>query len=322
MPENKAELKLSVVLTIVSGKEAVRRCLSVLYPQINFSEAEIIVPFDKWSDEVAELVSEFPKVNFHRIEDLGLAADANISAHQHRLYDRRRAVGLNIACGSIIAMTEDHATPAQNWCEKILSLHEKPFGVIGGAIENAVDRPLNWAWYYCDFGRYGRPLKSADAEYVSDINVAYKRETIFSVQEVWRDAYQETTVHWTLRSNGEKLCVNDEMVVYQERPPMKIGDALSERVEWGRVFAETRAKKTGFWKRMAYAAGTVFLPPVLLYRVFKNMLRQKRTLRRIFSTMPPAFLLLSAWSFGEMLGYLFKESHIKTGDFKITTQSV
>lgn len=278
--------------------------MKAIYPQVDFEQNEIIVPFDKWSREISDLIPEFPEIRFHFIEDLGLAASEKISAHQHRLFDRRRAVGLGLSRGRIIAMTEDHAVPAENWCEQILLLHEKSCGVIGGAIENKIDSPLNWAWYYCDFGRFGRPLPDRETEYVSDINVAYKREAIMSAVDLWRENYHETTVHWALRAKGVRLLLDETLVVYQARPRISLSEALRERVNWGRVFAETRAGRMGWVKRLLYAAGTSLLPPLLTVRVGKHMLRQKRSFGQMATTMPLAFLLLVGWSWGEMLGYL------------------
>jgi hypothetical protein len=317
MPINEQYLTLTVLLTVVSGKEALRRCLKVLCPQMDFNDGEIIVPFDKWSSEVGSLASEFPEVTFHFIEDLGLAVSAGISAHQHRLYDRRRAVGLRLSRGRIIAMTEDHAQPAEDWCRQILEAHQKSYAVIGGAIENGVDRPLNWAWYYCDFGRYGRPFTNGETEYVSDINVAYKREFLETVRDVWHEAYHETTVHWAILESGNKLYLNDKMVVFQHRPPLSFADAMRERIDWGRIFAETRANKMGIPQRLMFAAGTIFLPPLLLGRVIKNMFRQNRTLQQTAKVLPLTLLLLIGWSWGELIGYLIGEPQAQNAQMNV-----
>ncbi len=317
MSNSETDLSLTVLITIVSGREAMHRCLSVLTPQIDFSVAEIIVPFDKWSVEIGTLAEDFPEVRFHFIKDLGLADSDNISAHQHRLYDRRRAIGLQLSRGRIVAMTEDHAIPAEDWCRRILEAHEQPYAVIGGAIENSIDRPLNWAWYYCDFGRYGRPLKNGEADYISDINVAYKRDALESVRGIWCEAYHETTVHWALRKRGTKLFLDEKMVVLQNRPPLSLQKVLCERFDWGRIFAETRANEMNIGKRLSFAAGTIFLPFLLIFRVLGNMRRQSRTLKQIMSVLPITFLLLIVWSSGELIGYLTAEPHLQMNDFEV-----
>lgn len=303
MLRTEPELELTIVLTVVSGKDAVRANLKALTPQINFGNAEVIVPYDGPSLDIGDLKSEFPQVEFVFIEDSG--ANSNLSStEEHRLYDKRRAVGLRRSRGRIVAMSEDHALPADDWVKQILAVHEQPYDVIGGAVENGIDTPLNRAVYYCDFGRYGRPFENAEAAYVSDVNVSYKRGALLSVQDIWRDAYQETTVHWTLRANGRKLFLDDRPVVYQSRKGIRLGRALYERIGWGRIFAETRVKEISLFSRLLYALGAFLLPVVMLGRVFRHMLRQQRSIGVMLSTLPIASMLLMAWAWGEFLGYV------------------
>lgn len=299
-----SELALTIVVTVVGGKAVLRRCLHALCRQIEINQVEIIVPFDRWSTEVGELAEEFPAVNFHFISNLGPALSSSVTSHQHRLYDRRRAVGLALARGRLVAMTEDYAVPADNWYRQILMVHEQPYAVIGGAIDNAVDHPLNWALYYCDFGRYGSPLQARPAEYVSDVNLVYKRDALDSVRDSWRNLYHETTVHWALRSRGEVIFLDPRIIVYQQRPRPIFFKAISERVQWGRVFAETRVAACSFRQRVGYLVGTIVLPALLFVRVFRNMLRQRRSVGQMVQTMPLAICLLVGWALGEFAGYL------------------
>lgn len=303
MVNPKPELKLSVVLTVVSGREAVRQNLAALTPQIDFDEAEVIVPFDRFSADVESLKPEFPDANFVFIDDGDEKEDLS-KAEEHRRFDKRRAVGLQLSRGKIVAMTEDHARPAADWVSQILKVHEQPYDVIGGAVENDIETALNRAVYYCDFGRYCRPFDSAEAEYVSDVNVAYKREALMSVQDEWRDAYQETTVHWALRSSGRKLYLDDRPIVYQMRKGLKFTEAFRERIGWGRIFAETRVREIATSRRVIYAFGTLLLPFLMLWRVFEHMRRQQRTIGTMLSTLPVAFVLLIGWSWGEFIGYV------------------
>lgn len=295
---------LSVVVTVVGGAACVRRCLAALVPQADAASAEVIVPFDRFCGEVKELGDAFPRVHFVEVADLGAAADPRVSSHAHRLYDRRRAVGLGLARGGIIAMTEDHAVPAPDWCGQVLAAHALPHAVIGGAIENGEDRLLNWAWYYCDFGRYGRPFTPGPAVYVSDVNVSYKRRAVEATRALWQHAYHETTVHWTLRSRGETVFLDPRPVVFQHRPPLALAVAYRERIAWGRVFAETRAHGLPAWRRAAYAAGTAALPPLLAARVIRHMRRQGRGAALMCRVLPLTYWLLTGWAAGEFLGYL------------------
>lgn len=306
--EAEPEFAVSVLITVVGGAECVRRCLLALRPQLKRIAGEIIVPYDLWSKPIGELEVEFPEVRFHFITELGAAANANIPAHQHRLYDLRRAVGLSLARGRLIAMTEDLAIPADDWLCQILAVHRQhPHGVIGGSIDNAIDSPMNWALYYCDHGRYGSPLPAREAEYVSDINISYKREALESIREVWREAYHETTVHWALRDRGVALRLDPALKVYKHRPPISFLRAIRERAEWGRIFAETRVAAIGLWQRIYFAVFSPLLPALLLARAFKHMLRQRRTLVQLAMILPLVIALLAGWSWGELIGYVCGE---------------
>jgi hypothetical protein len=205
----------------------------------------------------------------------------------------------------VVALTEDYAVPAEDWCQQILLAHEQSHAVVGGAIDNDVDHALNWALYYCDFGRYGTPLVAGPTEYASDVNIAYKREALNSITSTWANAYHETLVNWTLRSRGETVFLDPRMLVRERRPKIKFGVAFRERIEWGRVFAETRVAACNRWQRLTYLVGTAVLPLVLLARVLKHMVRQRRTFRQMVTTLPLAAGLVFAWSLGEFTGYLF-----------------
>ncbi|QQS41688.1 MAG: hypothetical protein IPM63_01715 [Acidobacteriota bacterium] len=298
------EKRLSVIITIVSGGDSLRECISALLPQLDEEADELIVPFDDKCEDVLELGEEFPRIRFVKAQEPDLWVSENAASREHRHYDRRRAVGLGVARGRLIAMTEDHAVPGEDWCCRIFEAHTNPAGAIGGAIGNLVDRPLNWAQYYCDFGRYGTPLKNGPAEFVSDVNVAYKRPAIFEVRDLWKVAYRETEVHDEISRRSLGLELNDRMVVNQNRPVMGLGAALKERIEWGRVFGEIRSGGLPVTSRIAYAAGTALLPFVLAFRVISNIRRQKRPAKHYFTVVPLAFLLLVFWSFGELTGYV------------------
>jgi hypothetical protein len=306
MPSKDAKFtSLSVIVTIVSGKNALRTNLRALYSQARTENAEIVVPFDRFSSDVPELSTDFPGVLFQFID-----IPQDIS-EMHYVYDLRRAAGISVAKGDVIALTEDHAVPDPDWCRQILAAHELPYDAIGGAIENGVDKTLNWAWYYCDFGRYGMPFPDGRPKFLSDVNLSYKREPLMSVRDVWCDSYQETSVNWALAESGYKLFLDPRPVVRQARPKLPIRGALKERLSWGRVFAETRARRTSTPGRIALAVGTAFLPWLLASRILKQMLRHRRTFAQILSTLPLAFVLSIWWSIGEMLGYVTARSDSK-----------
>jgi len=108
-------------------------------------------------------------------------------------------IGCAARHGTIVALLEDHGTPCADWLQRCSRARIAEGGGrdrrrCGECVDSRV---LNWAVYYCDFGRYQNPVRPGPAEFLSDSNVAYKRaRRSESVKEVWSAAYHETSVNW------------------------------------------------------------------------------------------------------------------------------
>jgi hypothetical protein len=299
-------MRLSVVVTIVDSGDALRRCLSALSGQQDPPAFDVIVPWDDTVAGIPELSARFLAFHFLPIGHVATERPAHTPAGQHELFDRRRAAGLAAASGDIVAILEDRSVPRPDWARTLLALHERlPHAVIGGAIENGRDLTLNWAVYFCDFGRYQLPFEGGPREWVSDVNVGYKRRALESTRPLWRERYHETTVHWALRRSGETLYLAPELVVDQVRGELTLAGLLRERFAWGRVFAYTRARERTAIGRLGLALMTPFLPGLLANRLaVRQATAPETSLRRFLKASPAVILLLTAWSAGEAAGYI------------------
>jgi hypothetical protein len=297
-------MRLSVIVTVVDGGDALRRCLTGLAAQEGAPGMEVIVPCDDSAPDVAGIVAAFPSVRHLPLGELVTAAPAHGPAGQHELFDRRRSAGLAVASGELVAIVEDRGVPRPDWAREASRLHASmPHAVIGGAVENGRDRTLNWAVYFCDFGRYQLPLREGPAAYATDVDICYKRAAIESTRDLWRERYHETTVHWALQRAGEALYLHPAMVVDQHRDGLRLGALVKERRAWGRLFAYTRAREIGFARRVALTVLSPALPFLLLLRHGRMQWAKRRTFGKYLRAAPAVFVLLAAWSFGEMLGY-------------------
>lgn len=73
-----------------------------------------------------------------------------------------RATALAHARGDVIALTEDHCAPANDWCDRILAAHEEHPGadVIGGAVDNGTPRGIaDRANFFFTFGEFVAPIR-------------------------------------------------------------------------------------------------------------------------------------------------------------------
>ena len=304
-PAEPRPVTLSVVVTIVDGGETLERCLAALSTQQGSPAFEVIVPWDDTVVNIPSTAARFPSFRFLPLGRLPTSRPAASATGQHELFDRRRSAGLLAAHGAVVAILEDRGVPRPDWARTLVALHERlPHAVIGGAIENARDTLLHWAVYFCDFGRYQRPFEAGPRPYVSDVNIGYKRRALEATTDLWRTRYHETTVHWALQQAGETLYLVPDLVVDQHRGVLDLSSLVVERFSWGRLFAYTRARESGLARRVLLATLTPLLPLVLLTRHARLQLTKRVRLRAFLLAAPAMLVLLTAWSLGEMAGYL------------------
>lgn len=299
---------LSVVVTIVDGGDVLRRFLDAMTRQEAPPRLEVIVPYDASVPETADLAQVFPSVGFMDLGVITPERPIESAAGQHELYDRRRARGLGAATGDIIAILEDRGLPRPDWAATVVRLHEEhDHGCIGGAIECADVALLEWAFYVCDFGRYGLPFESAQAGWVSDVNVTYKRATLDSTRELWKDRFREPIVHWALIEAGETLWLSSDLVVIHERPKTTLLKLLPERFDWGRLFGHIRAMHMSGWQRLVYTLLSPLIPIRLVFRHGRTQGARGR-FGRYLRALPMIIVMLCAWTAGEVWGYVTKRA--------------
>jgi Glycosyl transferase family 2 len=305
---------VSVVVAIVSDTTGhtdtahLEPCLSALIEQsVGVGPTnEIIVPYHPAVEGIERLRSRFPTVRFLKVTDLRSYTGQHNSREHH---DELRARGMAEANGEIVALIEDHAIPAPDWIARLAEAHHDPVAAVGGAIENGIDRPLNWAVYFCDFLRYQNPLPEGESFNVSDANVAYKRKALESVRAVWQEVFGESSVNEAMRARGEKLVLAPLAVVSQHRRGLRLRGALQERYVWGRSYAATRAKLAGTRRRLFWAVFAPALPLLMLTRMTLMAWRKRRTLGAFVKALPLIAALSVSWSCGEFIGCLTGRPH-------------
>ncbi len=295
---------LSIVMTVVDGDAALVKGLMALRNQVDAGRLEIIVPYDDTISEMAALAPRFPEVRFVDLGSLHSKGTPLNAYSQHAIYDRRRAGGLRAANGRLVAMLEDRGLPQPGWARAMVALHEEATcAAIGGAIENGAEGSLRWALFFCDFGRFEPPLEESDPEYLTDINLCYRREALESVRALWEDRYFESQVNWALRRNGLRLRVSDKALVVLERRKIGLWSVMNERIQWGRIFGQVRGRETSPLGCLVWAAAAPIIPVVLFTRHFRRQLEKRRNVARFIRAIPATLLLLHCWVLGEFIGY-------------------
>jgi hypothetical protein len=182
--------------------------------------------------------------------------------------------------------------------------HRQTCAAVGGAIENGIDRPLNWAVYYCDFGKYQNPLPPGESSYASDANTSYKRQALEMVRPTWQASFHEVVVNGALIARGEKLILRPEVVIYQNRRDLDFVFALRERFSWGRSYAASRGALLSEARRLIYSILSLGLPIVLLLRMGRTAWSRRAHFTKFVGALPIIVALLISWSIGESVGYV------------------
>ena len=281
---------LTVVVVPLQGSEKLRRCLNALASQRIDQKIETIVPYDDTLKDVKKLRAEFPHVTFLAIPG-------------RQTYASLRSRGGRLASGQILAITEDHCIPRDDWAAKILRAHESSHAAVGGAVEKArPDSRLNWALYLIDYLRYSTPGEGP-SQNLTDCNVSYKRTALAEIADVWKDEFHEPEVNGALHARGMSLWLSPEIVVYQQRS-IGFNEALHDRYRFGRLFGARRAMSAPFTHRLLYLAAAPLLPVLLTVRTMRDAHRKPDYTAPFWQSFWLVSLLNLVWAWGEFLGSL------------------
>lgn len=299
---------LTVVVAVVcdtlrsrSDVTYLERTLEALARQQEAPPMEIVVPYPVGIRGVAGLRARYPQVRFLMCDGL-LTYRADVPGRDH--HDELRARALLAARGRILALTEDHGRPDPRWCANIVKAYQEDYAGVGGAIENGVDRLLNWAVYFCDFGAYQNPVSAGPTTMISDVNASYRREALEAIRPVWEQSFNQVVVNRAILGRGGKLGIFPDIVVRQHREGLRFSEAVAERFIWGRSFASARCGWIGPAERLLRVVTAPLLPAVRVARMAASVLRKGRLRKEFAAALPLILLLEVSWSLGELAGYL------------------
>ncbi len=284
--------KLSLVIASISGAESLRDCLASFTQQTNSEQLEIVVAESSPNGEAARVCAPFRNVRHLHLDE-------------RKTIPELRAIGLLNARGEVLAMTEDHCLADAHWVENLLRAHDSPHLVIGGAVENAAtERLIDWAVYFCEYGRYMPPIRAGATDDLPGPNVSYKRAALECFRDLLAPATWEPFWHWRLMSEGVEL-INDPNVVVYHRKHFTLRGFLSERYHYARSFAGRRMVGASLAQRLLFIGGAPLLPPLLLARIALRVWRKGRKRRELLMSLPYIMVFTLSWSWGELIGYAF-----------------
>lgn len=287
-----ASLKLSVVIAASNDLAALEKTLASLRGQVETADTEVIAVCN--FDANHEVAQQFPFVKC-------------VTLTRNATVPELRASGIYLSRGEIIALVEDYCTLDERWCEEIKKAHQSRHTIVGGTVENRCpDRPLNWAVYFYDYGRYMPPVQAGPAQALSGVNVSYAREVLREVQESFREGFYEAFANEELERRGHQLYLEAAAIVYLNKD-YRFREIFRSYFHLARAFAGRRVADSALSKRVVFALGAWVLPILLAARVVMGTIRKRRYLWQLLLSLPHLFALTSSWSAGEFCGYLLGE---------------
>ena len=289
-----ARAEIAVLIGLVSTEDGDRvlQTLEALSARQGDVCCEVILA-DRRQDHISqEIMRSYPQVRI-----IPCPRDYTLPAMRTLAYDHSRA--------ALIAVTEDHCVPSDNWLGAIVSAFQDPeLTAVGGSVENGVsDTPFDWATFLCEYSYFSPPVTEGETDILPGMNVAYRRSALDQIpRERLVAGFWETTVHPLMLQAGAQFRSRNDMKMFHCK---KFSKALfgRQRYVYSRYYAGIRFPKHAILQRVVATAGSLLLPPLLLWRMRKAAL-EKQLGKPFREAIPSLAWLVVVWSLGEMVGYL------------------
>ena len=172
-------------------------------------------------------------------------------------------------------------------------------------MENGVrDRPLDLATFFCEYSAFMGPVRTGLMEVLPGMNIAYRRPAIASVDRaLLLRGFWETTAHPILVRNGGQFYQSDRITISHKK---KFSFRLfaRQRFLYSRYFAGIRFGREQAVARAAMCVGSLALPPLLLWRIVRDVALKKRQFADLARSLPYLMVFVLIWTWGEMVGYV------------------
>jgi hypothetical protein len=281
-PPAASPIPLTVVLAAMHDSPELRSCIAVLEPQLERAGGEMLVVDGSPGGELA-----------------AIAATALPGGDVFAL----RAAGARIARGRVVAFTEDHCTPADDWCERLLAVHDRhPHTVgVGGAIVNGATTTLmDWANFLAVFAPFLPPLRSTGGRAFPVANVSVKREVLDEHELPPGRLELEIVPH--LHRVGHMVLAPDVQVAHVQSHGR--WRTLLAHFDNGRASASLPRRSPPLRERLTRTGHALLLPLRLLPATIARGLRHRPSRVPTLVTAPLVAGLFACHSAGEVTGLI------------------
>lgn len=237
------------------------------------------------------------------LDDLDAVAPWLERLHSYRLvqspmgakdYGAQVALGFRAARAPLVAVGEDHCSPAPGWGEAILKAFDRPerYAAVHPALHHANDGVLGRVNNVLDYLDWVAPIATGEARHLSLSNAVYRRDVAL---EACGDRLAELigpcgAVFDVLHARGERFLVASDARVYHQNVSTRVA-TIRLRFMLGRYLAAKRSSEAGCGV-VCRAIAAARAPAEVASRFVKVL----RRLRRRGHPTPTTFVLATGAS--------------------------
>jgi glycosyltransferase involved in cell wall biosynthesis len=284
---------ISVVIASVNGIGSLGECLDCLVQQDGEYQYEVLVV-----DRCGEVLRQELRRRFPQPEIRVLSAAEGTSI------PKLRAIGIAEARGQAIAILEDHCNVNPRWFHAIARLLADGYEAMGGPVKNgAVERLTDWAVFFVEYARFMPPIPPGEVDAIAGSSAVYARSMLERLGPELKEEVWEHFLHKRMHEIGVKF-VNDPELEVEHKKEFPFAYFMSQRYHYSRSFSGMRLERASLVKRMVYAAGTVLLPPLLLWRMIRTLTTKGGQMKRFVPALPLLIAFMASYAWGEAVGAL------------------
>ena len=280
--------QLSIVIASVNGLPYLDHCLTSI--AAHTPDAEVIVADSTDAGTRAAVAERWPQVRLLNFDG-------------PRTVPELRAAGIFAASAPYVAVIEDHCLVTGGWAESIVAAHRDGYSVVGGPVRNVEPRIRDWAAFLFEYSAHMEPSAAGATDELTGMNVSYDRRAIAAIDDLLREGKWEGWLHARLVARGFVLH-RAEGAVIEHAKDFGVREFCTQRFHYARAHAAMRNDELGPAKRAVYAAGSPLIPPLLLTRICRNVVRRRRRLRELVLSSPLLLLYCTVTAVGEAPGYV------------------
>jgi hypothetical protein len=279
---------LSVVVVAFNGPDLLKKCVSALIEQPDFSSMEVLVVNKSTVGDIEGYASRFANIHWHQVPST-------------MTIPKMRSLGIMMCNAPLLALLEDDCTVNRQWFSTIKSAHRSDYLAIGGAVEpGSYSRGLDWGVYYCEYARFLSPLHGT-VEALPGNNVTYKMAALDLTS--MKSGFYEVFLHNGWRDAGVELHAAEGMEV-RNNNRWRLKSCTSASFHHGRAYAAQRFGTAYSPLRLIFGLLATLLPVIKTVRTLGDIASRKRAELPILKALPWIVLFHSCWSVGECVGYL------------------